>query len=850
MSNTLRKVLAMLLALAMLMTCAVVFAGCGDDTTPDNPDVQGDENDNNGDETPDDSAESLGYFAGVAGKDYSDEGSYTYLDYIGGTTGLNWNPHQWETNDDSYVLGYLNTALYDFVLNEDASGYSIIPEAAAEMPVDVTADYVGQYGIVEGETAKAWKIALNPDVAWSDGTPINADTYVYSMQQLLDPLALNRRADSFYAGDFEVVNAKGYLYSGKTTYEDNSAAGKFTMADIVKGDDGVYTTADGTTIYITVTTASSWCGGNSLADYYNAYGEAYFGVDTWDALNALADARGYIPVTDESLDLLAGVTTTNSAWGETRDDMHNYMVYEVTYPVVSWDEVGLFKTGDYEIVIVLAKPVAEAEFYMPYNLSSTWLVKEDVYEANKTWFDAAGNIVEAGSPDAASVTNTYCTSVETSACFGPYDLTFYQEDKQLTFTRNENWFGYSDGKHVGQYQTDSISCQVIAEHATALQAFLNGEVDGIGMDSEDLEIYASSDRLLYTPESYTTKLTFNTNKSKLEEIGNGAVVLTIPEFREAFSLAIDREKFCTEYTASHEPGYGLLNYMYCYDPFTGELYRDSEYAKKALVDLYELEYGEGKEYGDLDEAYDAITGYNLEKAKELMKSAADKAIADGLWDGASTVKLDFRVYSSDEIYIKMFNFFNDSLKAACAGSAFEGKIELTMTEDADYYETMYSGNACIIFSTWGGAAMSPFTMLYQCYCDAADGSGNQMEYGYETGAVMVELTVAGNTLTDSLQDWALWCNGNDVEEITSVLGNFADYTYDERCEVFAALEYTYLDSFVTTPVYYRNSASLLSRKLEYATTDYLQIVGYGGLRYATYNYTDEEWDSVKGSISY
>jgi hypothetical protein len=146
--------------------------------------------------------------------------------------------------------------------------------------------------------------------------------------------------------------------------------------------------------------------------------------------------------------------------------------------------------------------------------------------------------------------------------------------------------------------------------------------------------------------------------------------------------------------------------------------------------------------------------------------------------------------------------------------------------------------------------MSPFTMLYQCYCDAADGSGNQMELGYETDKVMVELTVKGTTLETSLQNWAHWCNGDAVEVIDSKLGKFAEYTYPERCEVFAALEYTYLDSFVTAPMYYRNGASLLSRKLEYATNDYLQLVAYGGLRYITYNYTDAEWATTKSGISY
>ena len=67
---------------------------------------------------------------------------------------------------------------------------------AAEMPVDVTAEYVGQYGIQEGETAKAWRIALNPDLCFNDGTMVTADDYVYSFQQQLNPKMLNRRADS------------------------------------------------------------------------------------------------------------------------------------------------------------------------------------------------------------------------------------------------------------------------------------------------------------------------------------------------------------------------------------------------------------------------------------------------------------------------------------------------------------------------------------------------------------------------------------------------------------------------------------------------------------------------------
>ena len=826
-----KRMIAVFLALMMVFSM-FALAACDTET----PSGEGNENTETqpGNETTEPGNESAssaddGVYDGVAGKDYTDEASYTFLDFMGGTTGLNWNPHAWETSDDSYVLGYITTALYDFVINEDLSGYTIIPEAAAALPVDVTADYVGQYGIKEGDTAKAWKIALNPLVTWSDGTKINAETYVYSMKQLLDPLALNRRADSFYSGDFEIVNAKAYFYNGKVSYS---------------------------------------LAGDALADAL-ANGNLFLDMDFWGLTGAL-DADGnaaprYVNVNDETLyrdeaveegqdeDWVSAkyIYDTYLAEGAPYNSYAaDYMYVSQSLPAAAWDEVGIKALDEYTILIVTATPIAEPEFYVPYNLSSPWLVKQDLYESCQTWYDADGNVVEAGADNAASISNTYYTTVDSSVSYGPYDLTYYELDKQLTFTRNDNWYGYSDGKHIGQYQTDKISCQIISEHKTALQAFLNGEVDSIGLDSTDLETYASSDRLLYTPQSYTTKITFNTNKEKLEAIGNNAVVLTIKEFRQAFSLSLDREKFCAEYTAAHEPGFGLFNYMYCYNPFTGELYRDSDYAKKAIVDLYDIEYGDGKAYGDLDEAYDSITGYDPDKATELMGVAAQKAIDDGLWDGSSDIILDFRVYSSDEIYVKMFNFFNDSIKAVCVGTPFEGKVSLQMTEDPDYYKTMYSGNATIIFSTWGGASMSPFTLLYQCYCDAADGSGNQMEVGFETDKVLVEVTVDGQTISASLQNWAHWCNGDAVDAIDSKVGRFADHTYPERCEVFATLENAYLESFVTAPIYYRNSASLLTRKVEYATKDYLQLVEYGGLRFLTYNYNDEEWASVKSGISY
>lgn len=763
-------------------------------------------------------------YAGIEGKDYTDEKVYTYntaMTAMGG--GLDWNPHTWETSDDNLISGYINSAFYEFKLNPEKNGYSVAPEMAAAMPVDVTAEYVGSYGVMEGEDAKAWRIALNPAAVWDNGEKITADDYIYSMQQLLNPKMLNRRADSYYDGDFSIVNAKNYLYAGQIAY---SPLGDGDAAALLEAGESVY-------------------------------------LDMWGfwGLEGCLDADGnacpqYVSVTDEVLyrDVAVEDETADEAWVSSKYMYDTYLAagapyaaYAPDYLLTSsmmagapWDEVGLKKIDDYTIDIILEKRVAEASFYIPYNLSGNWLVYKPLYEASKKFFDADGAEV-ATEEEATTVTTDYCTSLEKSIGYGPYKLTYFELDKQFTLERNDTWYGYADGKHLGQFQTDRLVYTVIAEQATRLLAFLAGELDDVGLVSADMEKYASSQYIRYEPQSYTTKITFNILYDKLLEHGTNSQVVVIDEFRKAFAFALNREEFATAYTAAGSAGYGMLNYLYTYNPFTGALYRDSEPAKDALVTLYGVEYGEGKDYATLDEAYDAMTGYDMAAAQALMKVAYDKAVAAGIYDGTSNIEIEFRVYNSDTIYVQMFTYLDTQIKEAVKGSGFEGKLSLKMTVDPDYYETMYSGGADMIFTTWGGAAMSPFTMLGQVYTDAADGSGNQMEIGFDTTMVNMTLAVNGTPVTDTLRHWTMWANNAEVEILDAAIGKFADLSYETRCAFVAKMELCFLSYFPTTPLYYRNVASLDSQKIQNAVDNYLQLVTFGGISYLTFNYDDAAW---------
>lgn len=665
-------------------------------------------------------------YTGGGSRDHTDPGTYTLYESISATTGLKWAPHTWETASDRYILDYTTMGFYDFALNESGDGWTIVDEMAVGAPEDVTKDYVNRFGIVKGETARAWRIQLNPAACWDNGEAINADTYIYSYQQLLDGKMINRRADSLYAGDFAIVGAKEYLY-----------------------------------------------------------GEA------------------------------------------------------------AWEDVGILKTGEYQLVLITTAPIADPDFYVPYNLTSTYLVYEPLWESCKTYFDKNGKQVGPDSPDIASVSTNYATSLATSISYGPYKLTFFELDKQITLERNENWYGYSDDRHLGQYQTDRISCQVIASHSTALLAFLSGDLDTISLQSEDMSRYASSAAIRFRPESYTTKLTFNTDAKALS--ARGSQILSNVHFRQAFSLAIDRARFASAYTSAGEPGFGLLNYSYIYDPFTGSSYRASDGAKNALVQLNGLQI---EDFGSLDAAYGAVTGFDPALSQGLMQLAYEESVEGGLYDGESPITLQLSVYQSEDIYVQMFHFLSDALALACRGTDLEGKIRLEMAVDADYYATMESGLTDMIFSTWGGSAYDPYGVLYRCYCDAGvESVPNQMEYGFDASQVTVRIDVNGKPVEDTLQNWARWCAGDTGVTIGN-LKAFREYDAATRCAIYSDLEYAYLAQYVTTPLYYRNSALLVSYKGDYPTKQYVQGVEYGGIRFYAYHYDDAAWQNVKSTLQY
>lgn len=845
-----------------------------------------------------------------------------------------WNPHTYESAEESDLFAYIVMGLYEFVLNDTKDGYDIVPEMAAEMAVDVTSDYVGQYGVVAGDTGKVWKVALNPAAKWENGDLITADDYVYSMKALLSPDYRNYRASSFTSGDGEIYNAANYVKQGgygtigfvssEFLPEEYVALSGFTKDgngvlqlerdghtwDVVLnlssggnwGEDGLaayakagyfsepvlsesgkiqYADKDGNVLILrdlapidpeAETLAYNWYDkdGNTVTlveqeeemvfvdgdDKVVAKRADLAAVTQFNAhyaalLNA-ADSKGLVKLTEELATHLAEVIailhgTDLAGYRASCEAKGNFVgengdinyadvewqemaflgrLFDEPGDSVAWDTVGFKKTGEYEITFAFVNELEE--FYLYYGaLGFPFLVHEETYERCLTETDGLW-------------TSSYCTSMETTMSYGPYKMSEYQMDRRIAWTVNENWYGWTDGKHDGKYQTTDITIDVVANQATALNMFLQGKFDAVSLVPSQMTTYRSGPNTVYTPSTNTWKFTFNSSKealAKRETTGINKTLLSYSDFRKAIGLSIDKEQFVAQNSPASMPGFGLINNMYVYDYNTGASYRGSDIAKQVLVEYYGLEYGEGKEYATLDAAYDAMTGYSREQALALFRKAFADAKAAGDYHDGDVVTLEMLMYSSDQTYIDVFNFADNAIKEVIKGTELEGKIALVRNGNGgeEFYDVMDAGETDIIMSAWGGGQFDPFGTI-SCYLDPDLYSLH--EYGANIGKSLT-LTIGGTEYTMSLTDWSKALNGSITYQGANLSFKTADF--ETRLYILAQLEKEFLNLNAVVPLWYVTGASMHSYKINYGTDTYVNLVGFGGIREMTYNYTDAEW---------
>ncbi|MBQ6240117.1 MAG: hypothetical protein IJK56_07135 [Firmicutes bacterium] len=767
----------------------------------------------------------------------------------------NWNPFRNSANSDDPFREYLSAGLYRLVYNDSQhpvegkdpfTSYAVIPEMAASEPVDVTAqirETHPEFAIPDSpETGYAYTIDLNPNAKWDDGTPITADTYVYSMQQLLRPELHNSLAAGFYTGALEITGAENYANQGVTTQISVQSMmfmeGLVTMEDFIKvhGDDTAY------------------------INWYYSLGFAYdfdkypFDGTTADPAGLSLPAQDLVVATPLTIremysfyPQMYGTSEMDIALGQAYFPEEIYLDY--TYMTgMDTSAIGLFKSGEYQITLVLAQPLSG--FQLLYNLTTGWLVYPEVYEDCLT---QSGN----------TWSSDYGTSVETTRSYGPYSLTAYESGVSARFERNDYWYGYTDTLHTytdptdgstqRMYQTDAAEILCIPDEAEQKEMFLKGELAEYELQAEDLDEYRESESVYTTPGEAVFCLIFNGNTDALEqrELAPGFDALKqdlqtigLKTFRQAVSLSLDKEDFAKTVSPSRSSGYGLIGSAYLYDTETGMAYRDTDRAKEVLCSFYSVD---AAKYRTIDEAVAAITGYNPETAKELYAAAFNEAIAagyvsdndhDGICD--QTITVTYSLSQQSAFITQFLAYMNERIAEITVGTPFEGRISFVASEpyDEEWAEQFKAGNADMVFAGWKGSRLDPFELT-----DRYVNPVYQFDAGwFDASSVTLRLPVNGYEVSMSVRDWSDALNGETVT-IYGTLYNFGvdQADKDTRLTILAGIEGAVLQTYDYIPMLQDAEMTLLSRQVSYVAEDYNPVMSRGGLAYLRYAYDDAQW---------
>lgn len=831
-----KRLLTLLLALVMAIGCFASCKGNNPSSSSSNPGSSSGTGD-----------------TGSSGDPTPVEKTYTYNTYTT-VSPSNWNELTYQDKNDTQIMNYLAGSFFSFDFKYDSKGDIIDGEFEVKYDFatalqDVTDVYGEEYGLDPKTPNHVWKITIRNDGKWDDGTPIKAQDFVYSMKEQLNPLFKNYRADSYYNGSVNLVNAWEYVFQGTTdwfaastpykTYSESLDSRLYFYLGqkvIGEGDDKKvvesYVRSEGLGFPATYT-----------ADNVAAYLKANYIKDLNTDVLARMEGKTFAEIKADAAmkaewDKLIGWWQT-----EPNEELH-FFVTEATLPELDFSKVGIKAVSDYEIVVAMTDPIVFIEdgkltYHAPYEFASLPLVHKVKYEANKV----------APATDGALWTSTYNSSLASTASWGPYKLTDYQSGTYYKLEKNPNWYGWNMDRYQDRYQTDVISCRTIDKYETAFLTFRQGKLDDIGIDVSVAADYKNSKQAYFTPSDFVGSIQLQSDAKQLKKRGDEAgvnkMLLTYVDFRKALSLGLNRADFVNKCTTSSLAGYGLYNSMHYIDVANGITYRSTDAAKKALCDVYGIDV---EEYDDLDAAVNAITGYDKEQAKQLIRKAYAEALAAGDIKAGDKVSLELGYAVDNSSIRRIYDYLKATWTDLMDGTPLKDKFELTFSGNYgdDWAETFQAGGYDVCLGGWSGAPWNPGYFI-AAYVSPA----NMFSQGWDTKSHNIEITVHGVDAEGNVTN-----NENDVyKSERPIFGTSKNSWYellngkygqgflnDEfRCEILAQMEAEVLKQYYSVPYSNSFSATLHSFKIDYVTYTYNTFCGYGGIEYLKYNYSDQEW---------
>jgi oligopeptide transport system substrate-binding protein len=182
---------------------------------------------------------------------------------------------------------------------------------------------------------------------------------------------------------------------------------------------------------------------------------------------------------------------------------------------VSWEDVGIKRIDDYTLQLELTGPVTQEDVMKHFNYAWTCLVYKPLYEAGM---------------NADRTKTTYGSSAAEYMSSGFFVLTDMVIGSQANMARNPDYV------HADEIKLAGYSIKMLQDSNTALQLFLNGDLDNVNLNANVIEQYIDDPRVQEVPALGVTNLIFNhTNPDKGGILGN-------LNFRKAMFYAMDRTR--------------------------------------------------------------------------------------------------------------------------------------------------------------------------------------------------------------------------------------------------------------------------------------------------------------------
>ena len=860
------KILALILVVAM---CFTMLASCGLFGKCDHVDADDNGKCDKCGENYEDGAEEV------------DDGTVSY-NTTTVTMPSNWNELNYSDNNDTQIMSYIGSSFFTYDYKFDGGKFKadgtvnlegIVPGAfittysAATKLEDVTSAVDAKWGYTDEQKAEggyAWKITLRDDLKWDDGTPITAADFEYSMKAQLDPAFMNFRANTYY-DTLKVKNSRGYFFQDpEGTYESVTAkgfesnqaaldAGEVLYVDLWAVDNDLFGWGLKTAGLVDEQ-------GNAMPQYLAYNDERIFNTpEGWetgseDWLFSVADAWGYI--------------APGAGYGDYTEPGGGYLwvtvFVENLVRDVAWEDVGMYAIEEENAIVVcldkaysLLNEDGSLGVWAAYYMSSLPLVHKAKYEESK----------KAPVEGSTLWTTNYNSSLATTASWGPYKLVEFEAGSHYKLAKNEHWYGWNMEDYNNQYPIDVINCRKVEEFTTRWMGFLNGDYDDASLQTENVEEYADSKYVYYAPEDGTYGMQLYSNLPVLKASGNNNGILAIQEFRHAFSLALNRNNLIENiWPGTAAPCLGIVSTSYFYDIENsttladGGVYRNTVEAKEGLLRAYGFVQDENGKWSSgtltdltLDEAYEALSGYNPALAKEKLKEAIEilNANADYYgYDSSKDITIVYGSSSDDSKQKKRCEYLQGIIDDLASGTALEGKIKLKFdaSASAKWAEAFRSGATQIGFGYgFGGNPFNPFS-IPGLFVDTKEDL-NYHQY-WDTSAIDLTITLpegdyegAGQTITMPVDNWFYCLNGlaEDYGQVHTYNWDAGFAPVNTRLVIFAALEEVILKECRSVMLIESAGGSFLGAKFSYASEDYNTFMGFGGIRYIQIEYTDFEW---------